>query len=48
MCVHLFIYSFMYLEAGSPYMARAVLDQAGLQFRVPLPLSPKTCATMPK
>lgn len=37
--VHLFIYLFTYLESGSPYVALAVLDQAGLQLRVPPPLS---------
>lgn len=41
--LHLFIDLFTYLEAGSPYDALLVLDQAGLQLRVPPPLSKVLC-----
>lgn len=40
---NLFTYLFTYLEVGSPYVALAVPDQAGLPLRDPPPLSKDLC-----
>lgn len=41
--IYLLIYLFTYLEAGSPSVALAILDKAGLPLRDPSPLSKDLC-----